>query len=125
MKRVLIVEDDKDIRETLQNILELVGYTVVATKNGKEAYISIIDMQPDLVLCDVDMPVMGGFELLSSINRDLDGSNIPPFIFLTAKVEKDDIAKGMNLGAVQYIIKPYEYIELIDAVTKCLRKQAS
>ncbi len=123
MEQLLVIEDEKDIRETLQDILELAGYKVLTAKNGKEGYDAIIFHQPALVLCDVNMPELNGFELLGAINQRLKNENIPPFIFLTAKVEKQDIRTGMNLGADDYILKPYNHNEVLKIIRLRLDKR--
>ncbi len=123
MEQLLIVEDEQGIRETLQDILELAGYQVLTAKNGKEGYESIITNDPDLVLCDVNMPELDGFELLGAINQRLSNEIVPPFIFLTAKVEKQDIRQGMGLGADDYILKPYEYSDVLRTVRLRLDKR--
>ena len=123
MEHLLVVEDDQDIRESLQDILELVGYQVSTANNGKEAFDFIINDSPDLVLCDIDMPVLDGFELLAAINEHLKDKIIPPFIFLTAKVEKQDIRQGMNLGADDYILKPFDHNELLKIIKMRLDKR--
>ncbi len=123
MEQLLIVEDEQGIRETLQDILELAGYQVLTVKNGKEGYESIITNDPDLVLCDVNMPELDGFELLGAINQRLSNEIVPPFIFLTAKVEKQDIRQGMGLGADDYILKPYEYSDVLRTVRLRLDKR--
>ncbi len=116
MERILIIEDDKNIRDTLKDILELSGYHVLTTNNGREGYHSIIENRPDLVLCDVSMPEMDGFELLGAINQRLKDEIIPPFLFLTAKVEKQDIRHGMSLGADDYILKPFDCEEVLKII---------
>jgi two-component system LytT family response regulator len=116
MEYLLVVEDDKDIRESLQDILELVGYKVSTANNGREAFDSILANLPDLVLCDIDMPILDGFELLMTINQRLKGEIIPPFIFLTAKVEMQNIRQGMGLGADDYILKPFNHNELLNII---------
>ncbi len=116
MEQLLIVEDDKNIRDTLKDILELSGYQVATANNGKEGYHAIIENRPDLVLCDVNMPELDGFELLGAINQRLKDEIIPPFLFLTAKVEKIDIRHGMSLGADDYILKPFDYSEVLEII---------
>jgi len=116
MEKLLIVEDEQDLREALQSILELAGYEVLTAKNGKDGYDAIMTHLPDLVLCDVNMPELDGFELLSAINQRLSEEIVPPFIFLTAKVMKNDVRRGMNLGADDYIVKPFEYTEVLTAI---------
>lgn len=123
MEKLLIVEDEQDLREALQSILELAGYEVLTAKNGKDGYDAIITHLPDLVLCDVNMPELDGFELLSAINQRLSEEIVPPFIFLTAKVTKNDVRRGMNLGADDYIVKPFEYTEVLTAIRLRLDKR--
>lgn len=123
MERILIVEDETGIRETLEEIFELAGYEVSSAKDGKEGYQSIIDDTPDIVVCDVNMPEMNGFELLGAINERMKDEIIPPFLFLTAKVEPGDIRKGMGLGADDYILKPFDHNELLNAVRMRLEKR--
>ena len=123
MEKLLIVEDEQDLREALQSILELAGYEVLTAKNGKDGYDAIMTHLPDLVLCDVNMPELDGFELLSAINQRLSEEIVPPFIFLTAKVTKNDVRRGMNLGADDYIVKPFEYTEVLTAIRLRLDKR--
>ncbi|MCR9173849.1 MAG: response regulator [bacterium] len=123
MEKILIVEDEIGIRETLEEIFELAGYDVSSAKDGKEGYQHIIDDTPDIVVCDVSMPEMNGFELLGAINERLKDSLIPPFLFLTAKVEPKDIRTGMSLGADDYILKPFDHNELLNAVRLRLEKR--
>ncbi len=116
MEQILVVEDELAIRETIQDILELAGFKVLTACNGKEGYDVIMDSHPDLVLCDVNMPKLGGFELLEAINQRLKDKIIPPFLFLTAKVETEDFRYGMSLGAEDYIFKPFEANDILQAV---------
>jgi len=123
MEHLLIVEDDQDIRESLQDIFELVGYKVSTANNGREAFDCILANSPALVLCDIDMPILDGFELLGAINQRLKNEVIPPFIFLTAKVETQNIRQGMGLGADDYILKPFDHNELLNTVRMRLDKR--
>lgn len=123
MEKILIVEDETSIRETLEEIFDLAGYDVASAKDGKEGFQNIIDNTPDIVVCDVNMPEMNGFELLGAINERMKDQIIPPFLFLTAKVEPGDIRKGMGLGADDYILKPFDHIELLNAVRMRLEKR--
>ena len=116
MEHILIVEDDKNIRETLKDILELSGYQVSTANNGKVGYQAIIEHKPDIVVCDVNMPELDGFELLGAINQRLKDEIIPPFLFLTAKIENKDIRYGMSLGADDYILKPFDYTEVLKII---------
>ena len=120
---ILVVEDDPNIRESLVEIFNLAGYEVEAAKDGKEGYHAILDNCPDLVVCDVSMPELDGFELLGAINQRLKDQVIPPFLFLTAKVELKDIRHGMSLGADDYILKPFDHTQLLDIVRMRLDKR--
>ena len=125
MEQILIVEDEQSIRDTLQDILELSGYKVLIACNGKIGYDIIVEHQPDLVLCDVNMPELGGFELLEAVNQRFKGEIIPPFLFLTAKVEPEGLRYGMSLGADDYIFKPFSSNDILKTVRMRLdrRKQ--
>ncbi|MFT6166657.1 MAG: two-component system LytT family response regulator [Vicingaceae bacterium] len=123
MVRIVIVEDEVNIRETLQEILELNGYEVFAAGDGMLGYDLILDKNPDLVLCDVNMPKMDGFALLESINQKLGNSVAPIFLFLTARVETNEIRHGMNLGADDYILKPYNPVEILKIIRLRLNKR--
>jgi two-component system LytT family response regulator len=124
MEYILIVEDDKNIRETLQDIFEMSGYQVSTAINGKLGYDSIIEKCPDIVVCDVDMPVLDGFELLVALNQRLKDTAVPPFLFLTAKVEPQFLRQGMNLGADDYIFKPFDHIDILNSVRLRLDKRS-
>lgn len=116
MEQILIVEDDQSIRETLQDILELAGYNVLTAGNGKIGYDVLVKNQPDLVLCDVNMPELGGFELLEAVNQRFKDNIIPLFLFLTAKVEPESLRYGMSLGADDYICKPFSSSDILKTV---------
>jgi len=116
MEKILIVEDEQGIRDTLQEILELAGYTVLIASDGKIGYDVIVENQPDLVLCDVNMPELGGFELLEAVNQRFKDEIIPPFLFLTAKVEVESLRYGMSLGADDYIFKPFASSDILKTV---------
>ncbi len=123
MEKLLVVEDEKAIRETLQEILEMSGYEVITARNGKEGYKQIMDEKPDLVLCDVSMPEMDGFELLSAINQVMANEIVPPFVFLTAKVELKDVRRGMTLGADDYVLKPFDHMHVLEVIRLRLDKR--
>lgn len=116
MEKVLIIEDDPNIRESLLEIFELAGYETDSAKDGREGFDAIIEKKPDFVICDVSMPELDGFELLGAINQRMKDQVIPPFLFLTAKVELNDIREGMRLGADDYILKPFDHNHLLDMV---------
>lgn len=121
MSKVLIIEDNTEVRENLAEILELADYEVVTAENGKVGVEKALNEQPDLILCDVMMPELDGFGVLRILEKRPTTSDIP-FIFLTAKAEKTDFRKGMNLGADDYITKPFDDVELLDAIEMRLKK---
>lgn len=116
MEKVLIIEDDPNIRESLMEIFELAGYEIASAKDGREGFDAILEQKPNIVICDVNMPELDGFELLGAINQRMKDQVIPPFLFLTAKVELNDIRNGMRLGADDYILKPFDHNHLLDMV---------
>lgn len=120
-KTIAIIEDNNEIRENLCEILELSGYTTFEASNGIEGIKVIRNNTPDLILCDVMMPELDGFGVLRILNNDPSLMNIP-FMFLTAKSEKEDFRKGMRLGADDYITKPYDDVELLDTIEMRLKK---
>ncbi len=113
--RLLVVEDDDAIREGITDLLQLEGFDVTESKNGKEALDLLTDLEPDLVISDVMMPVMDGHTLLENYKNLPNSKNIP-FLFLTALTDKTDIRKGMNLGADDYLTKPFSRQELLQAI---------
>jgi CRP/FNR family transcriptional regulator, cyclic AMP receptor protein len=115
MKKILIIEDNEDIRENLAEILELVGYKAHTAENGKLGVEKAEKIIPDLILCDIMMPVLDGYGVLSIINKKPALADIP-FVFLTAKSEKTDFRYGMNLGADDYVSKPFETNELLSVI---------
>lgn len=121
MTKILLIEDNPDIRENTAEILELANYLVFTAGEGKEGVETAIKEKPDLIICDIMMPVLDGYGVLHLLNKNPDTQNIP-FIFLSAKTEKSDIRKGMSLGADDYITKPFDGTELLEAVEGRLRK---
>jgi CRP-like cAMP-binding protein len=121
MKTILVIEDTLEVRENIAEILELANYQVITAANGKLGVELAKSDKPDLIICDVMMPELDGFGVLHVLSKNADTSLIP-FIFLTAKTEKADMRKGMNLGADDYITKPFDDVELLDAVEIRLRK---
>lgn len=121
MKKILLIEDNKEIRENTSEILELANYHVIAAENGKIGVALAKKESPDLIICDVMMPELDGFGVLHVLNKNASTASIP-FIFLTAKSEKEDLRKGMNLGADDYLTKPFDDLELLDAIEIRLKK---
>jgi DNA-binding NarL/FixJ family response regulator len=115
--RVLVVEDEPTLRENIAQFLELKKFKVTQAKNGLEADYLLKKANPDLIICDVSMPFMNGLQLLSQLRKD-DQYNHIPFIFLTAKADKDDLRLGMISGADDYIIKPFTFDELFTSIQK-------
>ena len=118
-QNILLVEDNLDIRENTTELLELFNYTVVAASDGKKGLNMAMLQTPDLILCDIQMPVMNGYHLLEHI-RKLPSLTNCRFLFFTASAEKKEIEMGMLLGADDYIIKPFTENDLLDKVRKYL-----
>jgi CRP-like cAMP-binding protein len=121
MKSVLVIEDNADIRENTAEILEMAGYKSFSAENGKRGVELAIKEKPDLIVCDIMMPELDGYGVLHLLRKNAETQSIP-FIFLTAKIERTDFRKGMEMGADDYITKPFEDIELLNAVEVRLRK---
>jgi CheY-like chemotaxis protein len=107
MKKILLIEDNADVRENTDEILSLAGYNVVTAPNGKNGVELAMQEKPDLIICDIMMPELDGYGVLHILSKKDETAGIP-FIFLTAKTEKTDIRKGMNLGADDYLTKPFD-----------------
>jgi len=121
MKRILVIEDNPEVRENLEEILELSGFEVEAAENGKAGVEKALATPPDLILCDIMMPVLDGFGVLNILSKKPQTAGVP-FIFLTAKAEKTDFRRGMNLGADDYITKPFYKDELLQVIETRLAK---
>lgn len=121
MKKILIIEDNDEVRENTAEILELSNYKVVTAENGKTGVEKALHEKPDLIICDIMMPVLDGYGVFHLLSKHKETSSIP-FIFLTAKSEKSDFRKGMEMGADDYITKPFDGIELLNAVEVRLKK---
>jgi DNA-binding response OmpR family regulator len=120
--KILLIEDNKEIRENISEILELDGFDVITAENGKDGLESAQREIPDLIICDIMMPIMDGYTVLYFLSKDAKTVDIP-FIFLTAKAERMDFRKGMEMGADDYITKPFEDVELINAIRSRLKKK--
>jgi len=121
MKKILLIEDNLDVRENTAEILELAGYDVCTAENGKRGVECAMSFEPDLIICDIMMPELDGYGVLHILNKNAKTSVIP-FVFLTAKSEKSDFRKGMNLGADDYITKPFDETDLLEVVEIRLKK---
>ena len=123
MKKILVVEDNPDVRENLAEILTLSGYDAIVAENGKIGVEKAQKELPDLILCDIMMPELDGYGVLHILSRQQMTADIP-FIFLTAKAEKEDFRRGMSLGADDYIVKPFDDVALLQTIEARLQKSA-
>lgn len=123
MKSVLIIEDNTDLRENTAEILDMAGYKIFTAENGKKGIELAVKEKPDLIVCDIMMPELDGYGVLHLLRKNPETQSIP-FIFLTAKTERTDLRKGMEMGADDYITKPFEDIELLNAIEVRLKKAA-
>jgi hypothetical protein len=119
--KVLLVEDDQMLREVIAQFLELKKFIVIQSKNGLEADFILKRTNPDIIICDVSMPVMNGLQLLKQIRKDVRYDHVP-FIFLTARADKSDLRSGMLAGADDYIIKPFTFEELFNSIQKRIER---
>ena len=121
MKTILIIEDNEDIRENVAEILMLSNYRVIMAPNGKEGIEAAQKNNPDLIICDIMMPGIDGYGVLHVLHKDPVTQNIP-FIFLTSKSERSDFRSAMEMGADDYITKPFAGNELLNAIESRFRK---
>lgn len=121
MKKILIIEDNLEVRENTAEIIELSNYEVITAENGKVGAELALKELPDLIVCDIMMPVLDGYGVYHLLSKHKETASIP-FIFLTAKSEKADFRKGMEMGADDYITKPFDGIELLNAIEIRLKK---
>lgn len=121
MKKIVLIEDNDDLRENTAEILTLAGFEVLTAPDGKAGVELALSQKPDLVICDILMPVLDGHGVLHLLSRNPETAAIP-FIFLTAKAERSDFRKGMEMGADDYLTKPFDDIELLNAIETRLRK---
>lgn len=121
MKRILLVEDNIEIRENTIELLELAHYQVIAACNGQEGLEIALKENPDLIICDIMMPEIDGYHLLE-ILRGKSVFEKTPFLFFTASAEQSEIRKGLEAGANDYITKPFDADELIELVVKYVGK---
>lgn len=121
MKKILIIEDNGEVRENTAEIIELANYKVITAENGKVGVEMALKEKPDLIICDIMMPVLDGYGVYHLLSKHKETATIP-FIFLTAKSEKVDFRKGMDMGADDYIMKPFDGIELLHAIEIRLKK---
>lgn len=120
-KKILLIEDNKAVRENITEILELAKYEVKAAPNGKVGLDLAMKENPDLIICDIMMPELDGYGVLHMVSKNPKTATIP-FIFLTAKADRNDFRKGMEMGADDYLTKPFDDIELLNAVEARMKK---
>jgi CheY-like chemotaxis protein len=120
---ILVIDDNKDIRENTAEILELAGYITQVAENGKKGVEIAVRDKPSIIVCDIMMPELDGYGVLHLLRKNPETEHIP-FIFLTAKTERTDFRKGMEMGADDYITKPFEDIELLNAIETRIKKSA-
>ncbi len=120
-KTILVIDDNNDLRENTAEILDLAGYKTLTAENGKRGVEVATREKPDVIVCDIMMPELDGYGVLHLLRKNSDTQHIP-FIFLTAKTERGDFRKGMEMGADDYVTKPFEDIELLNAIEVRLKK---
>jgi CRP-like cAMP-binding protein/CheY-like chemotaxis protein len=120
-KKILLIEDSIEMRENTAEILELAGYHVITASNGREGVDVAQKEKPNLIICDIMMPLLDGYGVLLLLSRHTETASIP-FIFLTAKAERTDFRKGMEMGADDYLTKPFDDVELLNAIESRLKK---
>ena len=127
LTRVLVAEDEADIRELLVDILADAGYEVIGVDDGRKALDAARSQHPDIVLLDVMMPAMDGFEVLASLKAEVDTASVP-VIMVTAKAQKQDQAEAMKRGAMGYVTKPWEAGEIeakVAAAEQMIRREGN
>lgn len=122
-KKILVIEDNAQVRDNIQEILELEDFETIAAENGAIGLQLAKEQFPDLILCDVMMPEMDGYSVLTALRQNVSTANIP-FIFLTAKADKSERKQGMDLGADDYLAKPFTYTEILQIIDTHLKKQS-
>jgi CRP-like cAMP-binding protein len=120
-KTILVIDDNNNLRENTAEILDLAGYKTLTAENGKQGVDIAVREKPSLIVCDIMMPELDGYGVLHLLRKNAETQNIP-FIFLTAKTERSDFRKGMEMGADDYVTKPFEDIELLNAIEVRLKK---
>jgi CheY-like chemotaxis protein/CRP-like cAMP-binding protein len=121
MSKILLIEDNNEMRENTSEILNLANYKVVTAENGRVGVEKAKKENPDLIICDIMMPDLDGYGVLEALSKTPETAGIP-FIFLSAKAEKTDMRKGMNMGADDYLTKPFDEAELFNAIEVRLKR---
>ncbi|SHI80264.1 cAMP-binding domain of CRP or a regulatory subunit of cAMP-dependent protein kinases [Arenibacter nanhaiticus] len=123
MSKILIIEDDPLLRENTAELLGLSGYEVLTAENGQKGVKTAKELLPDLIICDIMMPVLDGYGVLKALSKE-ETTRLIPFVFMSAKTENKDVRKGMALGADDYLTKPFEEADLLGAIESRLAKIA-
>ncbi len=123
MAKILIAEDERDIRDLITFTLRFAGHEVVPTSNGEEAYLKAPEVMPDLIMMDVRMPRMTGYEACKKM-KEIEALKPIPVVFLSAKGQESEVAAGLEAGAVEYILKPFAPDQLTAKVKELLEKYA-
>ena len=119
MAKILVAEDERDIRDLITFTLNYAGHQVVAVSNGEEAVEAAIHEMPDMILLDVRMPTMTGYEACQKIKLNMELQHIP-IVFLSAKGQEAEIRTGLDAGATEYLLKPFAPMELTARVNELL-----
>lgn len=119
MTKILVIEDEETVRENILELLDAEGFDAIAAENGRIGLAKAQQHLPDLILCDIRMPELDGYGVLTALRSESKTAEIP-FIFLSAKAAKTDLTVGMDLGANAYIIKPFTLMELLDTMEQVL-----
>lgn len=119
MKRILVIENEVALREVILEFLEAEGFETIGVEDGQEGVQIAREAQPDLILCNILMPKIDGFEVLAMLQQKESTATIP-FIFLSAKAGEADLQRGLELGANSYLTKPFKFTELLAAITSQL-----
>lgn len=119
MTKILVIEDEATVRENILELLDAEGFDAIAAENGRIGLARAQQHLPDLILCDIRMPELDGYGVLTALRSESKTAKIP-FIFLSAKAAKTDLTVGMDLGANAYIIKPFTLMELLDTMEQVL-----
>ncbi len=120
-KKILVIEDDPGVRENISEILTEEGYRVLQAENGKSGYQAAVHNLPDIIICDILMPEMNGYEVIHYLKQNPLTAEIP-FLFLSAKADLVDIRKGMGTGADDYLTKPFSIKDLLNSVSLRMEK---
>lgn len=124
MYKILVIEDERVIRNNLLKLLSAEGFQSIGAENGNHGLQLAQSEQPDLIICDILMPALDGYGVLKALQQNPKTASIP-FIFLTAKADRSEWRQGMNLGADDYLTKPFTRSELLAAITSRLQKKVS